>query len=114
MYESGQGVEKNQEESIKWLILAAESGVPKIQYDLGIRYFYGYGIEQNYNDADSSGGHVLESYNAFHAVVLEYIENYRAADSSCGHVLGNYNGYRSVEPELPENYNGSDSSGANV
>jgi len=51
MYESGQGVEKNQEESIKWLILAAESGVPKIQYDLGIRYFYGYGIEQNYNEA---------------------------------------------------------------
>ena len=51
MYESGQGVEKNQKESVKWLILAAESGVPKIQYDLGIRYFYGYGIEQNYNEA---------------------------------------------------------------
>ena len=45
MYESGNGVEKDQEEAIKWLILAAESGVPKIQYDLGIRYFYGYGIE---------------------------------------------------------------------
>jgi len=51
MYESGQGVEKNREESIKWLILAAESGVPKIQYDLGIRYFYGYGIEKNYIEA---------------------------------------------------------------
>jgi len=51
MYESGQGVEKNQEESIKWLILAAESGDPKIQYDLGIRYFYGYGIEKNYSEA---------------------------------------------------------------
>jgi len=51
MYESGQGVEKNQEESIKWLILAAESGVPKIQYDLGIRYFYGYGVEKNYSEA---------------------------------------------------------------
>ena len=51
MYESGQGVEKNQKESVKWLILAAESGVPKIQYDLGIRYFYGYGIEQNYDEA---------------------------------------------------------------
>jgi TPR repeat protein len=51
MYESGQGVEKNQKESVKWLILAAESGVPKIQYDLGIRYFYGYGIEQNFNEA---------------------------------------------------------------
>ncbi|MAJ90881.1 MAG: hypothetical protein CMF40_01680 [Legionellales bacterium] len=51
MYESGHGVEKNQEESVKWLILAAQSGVPKIQYDLGIRYFYGYGIEQNYNEA---------------------------------------------------------------
>ena len=51
MYESGQGVEKNQEESIRWLILAAESGVPKIQYDLGIRYFYGYGIEKNYSEA---------------------------------------------------------------
>ena len=50
MYESGQGVEKNQKESVKWLILAAESGVPKIQYDLGIRYFYGYGIEQNFNE----------------------------------------------------------------
>ncbi len=51
MYESGQGVEKNQEESVKWLILAAKSGVPKIQYDLGIRYFYGYGIEQSYDEA---------------------------------------------------------------
>ena len=30
MYESGNGVEKDQEEAIKWLILAAESGVPKI------------------------------------------------------------------------------------
>ena len=36
---------------MKWLILAAESGVPKIQYDLGIRYFYGYGVEQNYIEA---------------------------------------------------------------
>ena len=51
MYESGQGVKKSQEESMKWLILAAESGVPKIQYDLGIRYFYGYGVEQNYIEA---------------------------------------------------------------
>ena len=51
MYESGQGVEKNREESNKWLILAAESGVPKIQYDLGIRYFYGYGFEKNYTEA---------------------------------------------------------------
>ena len=51
MYESGNGVEKDQEEAIKWLILAAESGVPKIQYDLGIRYFYGYGIEKNYSEA---------------------------------------------------------------
>ena len=39
MYESGNGVEKDQEEAIKWLIIAAESGVPKIQYELGIRYF---------------------------------------------------------------------------
>ncbi len=49
MQKTGEGVEKNQEEGVRWFQLAATQGHREAQYYLGEAYVYGWGIEK---DAD--------------------------------------------------------------
>ena len=51
MYDVGQGVTQNYEESVKWYRLAAEQGHAGAQYSLGLKYYYGEGVPQNYMQA---------------------------------------------------------------
>ena len=47
----GKGVEKNDNEAIKWYRKSAEQGEAIAQNNLGAMYAYGEGVEQNYNEA---------------------------------------------------------------
>ena len=47
MYSKGQGVDKSNEESIKWYKKAAEAGFAMSQYDLGSCYYYGIGVAED-------------------------------------------------------------------
>ena len=38
-------------EAVKWYRMAAENGHVKAQYNLGVIYYKGQGIEQDYNEA---------------------------------------------------------------
>ena len=51
MYSNGDGLEKNDQEAIRWYRLAAEQGHVSAQLNLGIRYIVGYGLAQNYQEA---------------------------------------------------------------
>jgi TPR repeat protein len=51
MYVKGIGIEKNQEDGIKWYRKAAEKGHVTSQFNLGIMYAKGRGVEQNYAEA---------------------------------------------------------------
>ena len=39
MYEDADGVDKNEEESLKWLTESAQAGYTPAQYDLGVHYY---------------------------------------------------------------------------
>jgi TPR repeat protein len=51
MYDSGQGVDKDPEQAMKWYIRAAKQGIPVVQHDVGVKYFQGMGITQSYEKA---------------------------------------------------------------
>ncbi len=40
----GTGIEKNEEESVKWLTLSATQGYPRAEYYVGIQYYRGKGL----------------------------------------------------------------------
>ena len=48
MYGSGQGVEQDFKEAVKWYQKAAEQGFADAQFSLGVVYANGQGVEQNY------------------------------------------------------------------
>jgi TPR repeat protein len=48
---AGQGVERNAEEGLRWLRLAADAGVAEAQLQLAIRYERGLGLAQSDGDA---------------------------------------------------------------
>ncbi len=47
MYGNGQGVAKNQAESVNWYRKAAEQGMAEAQYNLGVMYRDGQGVQKN-------------------------------------------------------------------
>ena len=51
MYSTGEGVPQNDAEAVKWLRLAAEQGVARAQYTLGLNYALGQGVPQDYVEA---------------------------------------------------------------
>ena len=51
MYYSGEGVAKNDAESIKWYLKAAEQGHLTSQNQLGFKYAQGTGVVQDYVEA---------------------------------------------------------------
>ena len=48
MYHQGEGVTKNDVESVKWYRKAADQGDAMAQFNLGSMYANGYGVVQNY------------------------------------------------------------------
>ena len=51
MYERGLGVSKNYKEAVKWYRFAAEQGLTKAQYNLGLMYADGRGVSQDNQEA---------------------------------------------------------------
>jgi len=51
MYVKGIGIEKNEEDGVKWYRQAAELGHLTSQFNLGVMYAKGQGVEQNYIEA---------------------------------------------------------------
>ena len=47
MQERGQGVPQDDKEAMKWWRLAAEQGIARAQYNLGVMYRKGRGVPQN-------------------------------------------------------------------
>lgn len=47
LYESGNGVERNYTQAVKWYQKAAEQGHDVAQYNLGLMYHLGKGVQQN-------------------------------------------------------------------
>ena len=47
MYEKGYGVIEDDKEAVKWYRLAAEQGIARAQYNLGVMYFIGRGVIQD-------------------------------------------------------------------
>ncbi len=43
--------EKNYSEAVKFFLLAAEQGHAKAQYNLGVCYYKGQGVQQSYTEA---------------------------------------------------------------
>ena len=48
MYDSGLGVSVNKKEAFKWYSLSAEQGSIDAQYNLGLAYRLGIGVEQSF------------------------------------------------------------------
>ena len=44
MYSNGEGVPENDKEALKWFQLAADQGVARAQFNLGVMYSNGEGI----------------------------------------------------------------------
>ncbi|MCZ6803132.1 MAG: hypothetical protein O7D86_04160 [Proteobacteria bacterium] len=51
MYHTGEGVEQNNSEAVRWYRMAADRGDATAQYNLGTLYRSGKGVEQNYSQA---------------------------------------------------------------
>lgn len=51
MYALGRGAQRDDNEAVKWFLLAAEQGDAKAQYNLGIVYHQGKGVPQDYKEA---------------------------------------------------------------
>ncbi|MDP4154424.1 MAG: hypothetical protein Q8929_02200 [Bacillota bacterium] len=50
-YEKGEGVSKDEQEAVKWFILAAANGNAYSQYNLGLRYEKGNGVDKDEQEA---------------------------------------------------------------
>lgn len=50
-YETGEGVEQNYSEALKWYQAAANQGHAIAQSNLGNMYFNGWGVPQNYEES---------------------------------------------------------------
>ncbi len=48
MYYRGEGVMQEYQEAVRWYSKAAEKGLAKAQYNLGLMYFKGHGVSKNY------------------------------------------------------------------
>ena len=59
---------KDNKESLKWLTKSAEQGHSEAQYELGIQYLYGYGVDPNIRESTSwfqkaaDNGHKIAQY----------------------------------------------------
>lgn len=51
LYDKGQGVPQNDQEALRWYLMAAEQGEPRAQYNLGLMYANGQGVPQDYVEA---------------------------------------------------------------
>ena len=47
MYELGNGVPENDAEAVKWYRKAADQGLARGQYNLGVMYYNGDGVQEN-------------------------------------------------------------------
>ena len=69
MYETGQGVAKNEAEAASWYRKAADQGDAQAQYNLGIMYDFGQGVPQSSVEAArwyskaADQNHALSQYN---------------------------------------------------
>ena len=50
-YANGDGIEENDEEALKWFLLAAELGYAEAQDTLGFLYSSGHGVPQDFEEA---------------------------------------------------------------
>lgn len=51
MYDSGNGISKDDEKAVEWYSKAVEQGYYYAQHNLGIKYYYGTGIDKDYQKA---------------------------------------------------------------
>jgi TPR repeat protein len=51
MYYHGRGVEQDDQQAVEWFRRAADKGLPRAQYNLGVTYRDGRGVEQDYQQA---------------------------------------------------------------
>jgi len=69
MYKKGHGVPKDYKTAMKWFTLAAEQGVAKAQYNIGVMYDKGHGVPKDYKTAVKwytlavEQGHAKAQYN---------------------------------------------------
>ena len=59
-YFEGQYVAKDMRKGVEWFTKAANQGVPVAMYNLGIAYEFGYGVEVNYDEAESQYYNALQ------------------------------------------------------
>ncbi|MDZ7737284.1 MAG: hypothetical protein U5P41_15305 [Gammaproteobacteria bacterium] len=69
LYHTGEGVERDYAEAVKWYRLAAEQGHPDAQYDLGVAHAFGEGVERdparasNWYRRAAEQGHVVAAFS---------------------------------------------------
>ena len=51
MYDEGQGVPQDYQESAKWYTIVAEKGYPEAQRQVALLHYYGNGVPQDYQEA---------------------------------------------------------------
>ena len=51
MYFNGTGIKRSYEKAAEWYLKAAEQGLARAQYNLGLMYKFGTGVEQSYEKA---------------------------------------------------------------
>ena len=51
MYHKGEGLEKDNQEAMKWFLKAAEHGHARAQNAIGRMYNFGEGVKQDYQEA---------------------------------------------------------------
>jgi len=69
LYHTGEGVERDYAEAVKWYRLAAEQGHPDAQYNLGVAHAFGEGVERdparasNWYRRAAEQGHVVAAFS---------------------------------------------------
>lgn len=63
-YQTGDGVQRNSDECIRWYTIAAMNGHPASQHNLGVLYMNGDGVERDYEQAYTWGVLAAEQGNS--------------------------------------------------
>jgi hypothetical protein len=84
-YDTGEGVQQDAQEAVRWHRLAAEQGMPAAQGVLGHMYYYGRGVPKDYQEAarwyrlaaeqglDDAQFHLGKMYQAGRGVLQDYV-----------------------------------------
>eukprot|EP00729_Bicosta_minor_P017662 gene17662-biopygen9417 len=105
-YGTGEGVEKDHVEAVKWYRKAAEAGFADAQYNLGNMHRTGFGVEQDHVEAAkwfrkaAEAGHAMAQFNLGYkydngkGVELDHVEAakwYRKAAAGAGNAMAQCN-----------------------